>query len=103
MIGDWVVGGSEEPFKIGIIDPDFLHWNEVQPIPLTPEILEKNGFVKHDTWDEWVHYETGIFIDFTLLVDEYGFHLDIPNARIKYVHELQHALKLCGIEKEIEL
>jgi hypothetical protein len=22
-------------------------------------------------------------------------------ARIKYVHELQHALKLCGIDKEI--
>lgn len=103
MIDDWVVVGSGEPFKIGTIDPDFLFWDEVQPIPLTPEILEKNGFIKHSKWDEWVHYTNLIFIDFTLLVDEDGFHLDIPNARINYVHELQHALRLCGVKIEIIL
>ena len=27
----------------------------------------------------------------------------IHKCNVKYVHELQHALRLCGIEKEIEL
>ena len=109
MVGDWVkipnTKVKHEFWRIGLdlmqgIEDGII---EPEPVPLTPEILEKNGFVKHETWDEWEHYTDRIFIDFTLLVDEDGFHLDIPNARIKYVHELQHALRLCGIEKEIEL
>lgn len=82
------------------------HWaniEDVKPIPLTPEILEKNGFVNNEGWDEFVHYSDYPFIDFTLQVDEDGFCLDLPNARIAYVHELQHALKLFKIKKEIVL
>ena len=32
-----------------------------------------------------------------------GFKMLADGKEIKYVHELQHALRLCGIEKEIEL
>lgn len=104
MIDDWVVGCSGEPFKIGIIDPDFLHWNEIQPIPLTPEILEKNEFFKSYD-DDGIHYK------YTLISDGIGFSLKYVRSvfqwlgplDFKYVHELQHALKLCGIKKEIEL
>ena len=125
MIGDWVMvcPWDETPWKpkkitdinfhswegvdfcddVGVEGWDELSLDQIKPIPLTKEILEKNGFVKDDTWDEWVHFTNGIIIDFTLLVDEDGFRLDIPNARINYVHELQHALKLCGINKEITL
>ncbi len=100
MIGDWVVGGSEEPFKIGIIDPDFLHWNEIQPIPLTPEILEKNGFSENYREEDLSYAQScgdviGIHI--------YGTNGLMEEMYFKYVHELQHALRLCGIEKEIEL
>ncbi len=121
MVGDWVYNKhhkkniqitpydffthghlpSGRQYFIG--EPELVSGRDLEPIPLTPEILEKNGFVEHDTWNEWVHYTDGIFIDFTLLVGEDDFHLDIPNTRIKYVHQLQHALRLCGIEKTIEL
>ena len=115
MIGDWVIGGSEEPFKIGIIDPDFLHWNEVQPIPLTPEILEKNGFEKalqlsdiepFDTDEEgnkYYSYNKTLWgwwqPDNIFCIPDNG----LGWLNIKYVHELKHALRLCGIEKTIEL
>ena len=121
MIGDWVYNKHHKKniqitpydfFTHGhlptgrqyfIGEPELVSGRDLEPIPLTPEILKKNKFVKRDTWYEWVHYEKFPFIDFTLQEDEDGFHLDLPNARINYVHELQHALKLCKVEKEIVL
>ena len=103
MIGDWVVGCSGEPFKIGIIDPDFLYWNELQPIPLTPEILEKNGWEKRPTG--YVFYTDGKRYDNSLwyVFGSNTFVVNTAEFQIRYVHELQHALRLCGIEKEIEI
>lgn len=75
------------------------------PIPLTDEILKANGF-------EYFHK------NFAALDRESPFQLEMvewPNEegiglwtlgnliKIRYVHELQHALRLCGIEKDIEL
>ena len=92
---------------------------ELFPIPITPEILEKNGFEKLD----FSHFQIG---DRRLVLDADGrwdgplsWHwvvtemdtnakgqpvvLDYYVTTINYVHELQHALRLCGIEKEIKL
>ena len=78
--------------------------DELHPIPLTPEILEKNGF---EEWDGWYIYSpenTGIeiaWVGTTLRMSgEFGnfeFHA------IEYVHQLQNELKLCGISKKIQL
>lgn len=114
MLGDWVVGGSGEPFKIGIIDPDFLFWDEVHPIPLTPEILEKNGWC-YNNEDEKFFPQTWVGVGLMLHdADDCCYRIvvtsdyddeDTNNTPfiLRYVHELQHALKLCGIEKEIVL
>ena len=109
MIDDWVVGRSGEPFQIKIIDPDFLYWDEIQPIPLTHEILVKLGFETQpnigyiiDDWDgnqiiydSWNHN--------LRIIKNYKTCLDIETFNDLAVHELQHALKLCGIEKKIIL
>ena len=97
MIGDWVIGCSGEPFKIGIVDPDFLYWNEIQPIPLTQEILEKNGFIC-DGGSWW-------YQDFRIVLStSKGVSVVCGRQkRFEFVHQLQQALRLCGIEKEIEL
>ena len=78
-------------------------------IPITPEILEENGFsqdplnghifIFHEKSGEVIYYEYG---------PKYGLTIDnqlaiIQDLKIKHVHEFQHALRLCGIEKEIEL
>lgn len=78
----------------------------LSPIPLTPEILEKNGF--HKEWDE----DVVLMVCDTIIVetgDNYKLYKDGKMylrgvlAPLYYVHELQHALRLCGIEKEIIL
>ncbi len=121
MIGDWVyctntcknakVVGIYKPndnYRIIVISEDDIELafceKNIQPIPLTAEILEKNGFVISN--EEPVIDEIGVSIIYGRYkrIDEdqctnYGDGL----YPIKYVHELQHALRLCGIKKEITL
>ena len=70
----------------------------ITPIPLTAEILEKNGFVKqwNNNWQFNDYHSIIISEDFYIAIFELSTRLD-------YVHELQHALRLAGIEKEIKL
>lgn len=74
------------------------------PIPLIPEILEKNGFVK-ELDSDGIHYRFTLIqgcSQFSLLYARSVFQWLYP-IDFKYVHEFQHALKLCGIDKTIEL
>lgn len=98
----------KEPYRI-------CENTEIEPILLTPEILEKNGFVlKPDGWlwykEKGIEDQNYIFIQFRKKCDEVRLcELNFVNKvlakyeRMHNVHELQHAMRLCGIEKEIEL
>lgn len=112
-IGTWLYGGDND-FR----DVETKH---LQPIPLTPEILEKNGFTggKYKDYCGFVFYlsadgfrEIGLTMSYKDNIlwcekikpnypnsfgDKYSIH------HLDYVHELQHAMRLCGIEKEIIL
>ena len=86
------------------------------PIPLTPEILEKNGFEFKHAGLEFDHYDLTLENGMSLLLSfnrdehyylmyetkgERGMHqIDCP---LGSVHQLQHALRLAGIEREIEV
>lgn len=87
----------------------------IEPIPLTPEILEKNGF-KEDSETNGIYWrpdcrkfcivkelDTWYFAFRVLgeIVDKSSGYICISECN--YVHKLQHALKLCEIEKEIVL
>ena len=85
-------------------------FDEIHPIPLTPEILEKNGFKKDEKLEEMYYWNWGIGNNCVSYDKETGivriFHVFghlVFVLPLSYVHELQHALRLCGIEKEIEL
>lgn len=124
MVGDRVFLFGNKPVKVDCIgnveiylsDENGIDWRvtyeHIKPIPLTPEILEKNGF-SGEGYNMGVigfhtdpipevkdGYEVFIWKDMCLEI-KHGFtHL---KRYTFYVHELQHALRLCGIEKEIEL
>jgi hypothetical protein len=88
---------------------------DIRPIPLTEEILVKNGFKKQEDVNEWSYYKSkdgkGQYMilwsmDYNYLeigsyTEEFGEFNRLGVMR--YVHQLQHALRLCGVEKEIEL
>ena len=137
MIGDWVYAkvqvddtGAEPVFEktpkrvtdltkgingIYVEGTSTFAGAEIEPIPLTPEILEENGFpynneerlyypfsnkafaIERDEHDDQVfYYSMYVYNPYR----SFNWHEIIE---IRYVHELQHALRLSGIDKEIVL
>ena len=77
---------------------------DARPIPLTPEILEKNGFKDMGFFGKLEIGPWRLICDSgNLAVLHEGREEEYINIPISYVHQLQHALRLCGIDKEIEL
>ena len=113
MVGDWIANQNSSPMQIIAVDEDNAYaceGNEKGPwifgddegykpqlIILTPEILVKNGW-KHsnrlmitridDSDFYWSEELGGI-----LYKNQYNM------CGCKYVHNLQHALRLCGFNK----
>lgn len=105
MIGDWYAFRGH-PYKCTASDIASIAeceekgaQTDISEIPITAEILEKNGF-SGDC------YNMGI-VGFSVepIPDEKdGYEVFIwKDVCLRYVHELQHALRLCEIEKEIIL
>ena len=86
-----------------------VYYNNVEPIPITSEILEKNGFVTDrygeiELNDELGTSEINIVLEPTYSEEYYWWRINNNLiVKIKYVHELQHILKLVGIKKEVKL
>jgi len=104
MIGDWV---SHKGIPCTVVEVAYTHLyvesdnkiflaqiEKFTPIPLTDKILEKNGL-----------FEPEILNGYWMITNKDGsFEIEDHCAmKLRYVHELQHALRLCGIDKDIIL
>ena len=94
--------------RINGIDVGCVSANAIEPIPLTPEILEKNGFKKNGEYNEWnigtwrTPYLLGVSLERPAITIKWnGSSVFIDQA--KYVHQLQHALRLAKSQREIIL
>ena len=138
MIGDYIsVKPSGMPIKIAAVHHKKVAYHAVinklawvresllEPIPLTQEILEKNGFEKSyssiltaDGYKKLPQYKyknmtqvqdicrnliTISYSDLEGGVYDIQCGIGSHIYDLKYVHQLQHALRLCGINKNIEL
>lgn len=83
---------------------------EINPIPITPEILEENGFVRNGGVYKLSDKKHLVFVglkEFSHFVDveEMNGQFATKSSRIEvsqlFVHQLQHALRLAGVDKEI--
>ena len=136
MVGDWVmnpfqVDTYESPYaKIDSINGERVTFlldgfvkitgseKNLNPIPLTPEMLAKNDFYVNPNYNEgWVVCDKYPDWEISIKVTEQPFRMVIINQtnatdphdgislakKIQFVHELQQAIKTCEIEKEIRL
>lgn len=132
MIGDWYKWYAEgQYYNYQVVKETFQESDETianfEPIPLTPAILEKNGFYfGYTSTEEDMAYSVGASLD----PDSKGWVYDEGAGAIKvqfpsesdggqiflygdfylamvfdkiHVHQLQHALHFCGIDKEINI
>ena len=100
-------------FNDALIIESALPLKDIYPIPLTAEILEKNGWkveekvedavsiYRQKFTDDWGEVE--IRVDCDPYSDYHLMHKGKHFCYVNFVHELQHALRLCKIEKEIVL
>lgn len=145
MIGDYIQDLAGDLCQVIVIDRQvaqvetltgvhqgdttrYLH--EAEGVPLTPKILEKNGFVKEEfkespyvdwyklVYSAYPNKETelvevnivkenneivGIACAKMMHTNHRLFRIEKYREMNIYVHELQHSLRLCGIDKEITL
>jgi hypothetical protein len=127
-IGDWVATPSAEGYIIDLytskkagciarlVHDDVQMVSEwecihLEPIPITPEILEKNGFVNSSKY-RWYNPSIGCAC-FRFGTKYWDIRINMRNRayrptriridNILHIHQLQHALRLAGVEKEIEV
>jgi len=126
MQGDLVLLFGETPARVDAIGDTQIYltaledkedWHvghpHVQPIPVTPEILEKNGFVQRTegkvSRKSHQYVREGVYVSWwrqRLVVrhkQETGRPSQYMNVDCHFVHELQRALRMAGIEKEVVL
>ena len=128
MIGDWVClkddTKCEFPLKVdGVLTDDISLEGEgflggvdglIRPIPITPEILEKNGFERSvvipSNFYRNIDNERLIFSPHSSCYGLGYVHWDESNDAdimhrlevqqpIMYIHQMQHALRLFGLDQ----
>lgn len=135
MIGNtFLVGKGTEYEKNVVVDEVLhscvgLHGREfhtflaaLEPMPITEELLLKNGFNKElliegmENYDDWVSYKkevNGYFLDIrhcsnSIERDWYvqidnDAHCSVGSMDIEYVHQLQNTCRLAGFEIELKV
>lgn len=120
------IGMEDDDLALLRYEPEHLGWDikDIEPIPLTEEILKANGFIDEnatnglsfrlyvlqtnqeygDVWGRtnhtitvaWREYNSDVYV-----TRPYGTSTQqkISVADIRYVHELQHALHICGLNE----
>ena len=93
MIGDWVLYGDKSVKVLQLSENSKYDW--VKPIPLTYEILKKNGWKASEDGYEYIADEATIQC---CLPEMRGClsGVEIAYFQCEYVHQLQHLLRLCG-------
>lgn len=106
---------DSEPYPIILTTEETVSLDGIVPIPLTEDILVKNGFEKKiytspSNNEDYRYYQwnpTPEYPDYGVWLwpdgDSYTYNSRISDIKINYVHQLQHLLRLCCIENEIEL
>ena len=107
MIGDWILSDGAAT-KVSLENIHSVFNTLCQPIPLTADILRRNGW---SDGDHCLRREAATDCDYDVIeIREDGDHfvwtLNGNGQRILpvyHVHELQHILRLCGINSDISL
>lgn len=114
MIGDWLQDNNGFPMYVTAVGTDYVYadfegnegdvWEyqdrdfrdgTAQPVELTPDMLIANGFTRENN-----KYNFTIQASRTLLrIENMDLCFEIHNFRVRYVHELQHILRLMDLSE----
>lgn len=123
MVGDWVYIHEPEckGHRIDSIDEldgqvgadgEVYDECDIRPIPLSGDLFTKNGFTEQGDGCEWSYYEEQDgkgqymilwnknydYLEISSYTEDYG---EFFRSGIRFLHEAQQAMRLCGIKKEL--
>lgn len=120
MDGDIVLDTkTNKPRRFSVVDWPYV--SQYAPLPTSREILEKNEFAYCASTGAFICYAEESYSDQIVSVILFNVESEFRNNQLhicndatpndhiihlmdcNHVHELQHALKVCGIRKEIVL
>ena len=129
---DWCCNKHGFPMQITNVGDDYAYatfegnegdpWefddkdDQPEPIPITLEILEKNGFVQDDEYTDaiadgcfyrfliWHYYANEVIISYDaseelVISNNLGYPCSEITLYRPKIHEMQHALRLCGLNE----
>lgn len=112
MIGDLVIDKTlNAPHRVTAQDifllaENTINENNFEPIPLTAEILEKNGFKKttdekYYMCDDYSELSAEEYSDSIWLIccSDIECNLPVQKIMVSYIHQLQQFLRLCGLNE----
>lgn len=83
----------------------YLKMEHIRPIPITAEILEKNGFKRSSSY--WVIYkDNDDYIEIWENRDKWYlsvYSVEYTLCDLHWVHQIQHLMRVWGFDKEINL
>ena len=119
MVGDWIADNNGFQWQITNVGEDYAYatwegnegdpwefddkYDRLKPIPLTPEILEQNRFIKVNSQRyDYGYPDTDCYVKVN--PKKNMIHVNGRNANSNlyshsFVHELQRVLRLCGLDE----
>lgn len=125
MVGDWVGYGDRFAIVKSISDNECVilvsvngqdelvseTYDNIEPVPVTSDILKKNGIEFDERLSCYTSGDKRIILDdreeFMNTENKWYIHADtidlcsIGSCEITYVHEMQHFLRLCDYQLDI--
>lgn len=112
MIGDYVLNlCNNKPARVSkvcesyiMLDDDLQYDNEeIAPILLTAEILVDCGYEKclSVLGEDYLTFRGDCFLLYSSFDNEFSILINGFFINIRYVHDLQHLLRLCHIDRDI--
>ncbi len=101
--------GNIEDFAKGLLHVESdVFINEIVPIPLTAEILEKNGYEQGVGIDECScsYSKDDLYLEYFWDEDKIyfqDFYRSVNYKELQYVHELQHILWALGMDDNLKI
>ena len=91
--------------------------SEVVPVPITEELLLKNGFTDNGKGQFYYHLKdngkttircaTNDYKNWLVMVDSMRYEdfisTDVSHHNVQYIHELQNVIQMAKVDKEIKL
>lgn len=97
------ISSDEVVLQLGSVK-HYAFVDDLQPIPITAEVLEKNGFVA-DKYSNKIYQNSQKDFKVMYFFENKALYLNSNNftinANIKHIHELQHFLRMIKVEIEL--